>query len=107
MQAKLITRRGAAILEIKDKAAAAVRTFLDPLNGGPDKAGWPLGRAVGYGDLMRILVEIPGVLSVPDLHVRVGGKAVPPCQDASIAQYSLSEPAAPVIEVQEDGGQIA
>lgn len=47
--------------------AARLEAFLDPLSGGPDGAGWPLGRPVYLRELEQLLDGVPGVDHVPDV----------------------------------------
>lgn len=48
-------------------AAARIDAFLDPLTGGPDGTGWPIGRTVYRNELMALLAQTPGVASVSEL----------------------------------------
>lgn len=44
-----------------DDATRALRRFLDPLCGGADGKGWPLGRAVYVSELYGLLDGLPGI----------------------------------------------
>jgi hypothetical protein len=41
------------------QAQHLLATFLDPLDGGPDGAGWPFGRSVYSSELYAVLTETP------------------------------------------------
>jgi hypothetical protein len=47
--------------------AGRLQTFLDPLAGGPDGAGWPFGRGVFVSELHEQLEEMPEVDYVADI----------------------------------------
>jgi len=56
--------------DLRQRAAAAVRTFLDPLLGGGDVSGgkgWPFGRDVYVSEIYQLLEALPGVDYVPDV----------------------------------------
>jgi hypothetical protein len=42
-------------------ANAAISSFLHPVTGGYDGAGWPFGRTLVVGDIYGILQNVPGV----------------------------------------------
>jgi hypothetical protein len=48
-------------------AQAALDDWFDPLTGGPDGTGWPLGRGVPASDVLRVLAGLPGVRYVDGL----------------------------------------
>ncbi|HYX28645.1 MAG TPA: putative baseplate assembly protein [Pyrinomonadaceae bacterium] len=59
---------------VEQQARAALATFLHPLRGGPEGAGWDLGRGVYVSGLARVLGEVVGVDYVKDLSLSVGGQ---------------------------------
>jgi predicted phage baseplate assembly protein len=57
----------------------ALQIFLDPLKGGTDRKGWPIGRDVYKSELYQIIEEVKGVtciktLSVPSSDCKNGGE---------------------------------
>jgi hypothetical protein len=65
-------------------ARAALATFLHPLQGGPDRQGWPPGRGVFLSDVAAVLERVPGLDAVHELALLLDGQlqgeqaAVPP-----------------------------
>jgi predicted phage baseplate assembly protein len=47
-------------------ARRAIDRFFDPLTGGPDGTGWPIGRTVYRNEVMALLAALPGVTRVTD-----------------------------------------
>jgi hypothetical protein len=54
---------------LKGEIFARLDQFLDPIVGGPDGTGWPLGRSLFLGELYGLIDGLPGVDHVPDIHV--------------------------------------
>lgn len=48
------------------RAAAAIDAFIDPLTGGPQGQGWPIGRTVYRNELIALLATVDGVARVTD-----------------------------------------
>jgi predicted phage baseplate assembly protein len=48
------------------RAVERVNEFMDPLTGGPDGGGWPIGRTVYRNELIALLTSIDGVARVTD-----------------------------------------
>jgi predicted phage baseplate assembly protein len=65
---------GQSKIAVRDAVLAALQAFLDPLTGGPDGAGWPLGREVPISEILDIIAGVPGIDHVLSL-----GLAVPGC----------------------------
>jgi hypothetical protein len=69
---------------VRAAVRAELDAFLDPLTGGPEGTGWPLGRPVHASDVARQLEGVPGVDVVTRLVLDVDGSpagdrvAVPP-----------------------------
>jgi predicted phage baseplate assembly protein len=53
-------------------ARAALDSFLHPLAGGPDGAGWPAGRAVYRAEIEALLAGIAGIAAVTAVVLRAG-----------------------------------
>lgn len=58
---------GASPDAVRADIAARLEAFLDPLTGGSDGAGWPLGRPLYLRELEQIVDGVPGVDHVPDV----------------------------------------
>jgi predicted phage baseplate assembly protein len=52
---------------------AALQSFLDPLGGGPDGTGWPLGRGVYISEILETIAKVPGVDHVVSLQLTAAG----------------------------------
>lgn len=69
-------------------AQAALDAFFNPLIGGPDGMGWPIGRAVYRTEVMSLLASLPGVLTVTGLSLQAGA-AVAVCGNLDICPTDL------------------
>jgi phage-related baseplate assembly protein len=54
------------------QAEQALDAFFHPLTGGPDGAGWPVGRDVYQSEILALLSAIPGVDYVDELGFLTG-----------------------------------
>ncbi|MEV5775797.1 putative baseplate assembly protein [Streptomyces antimycoticus] len=79
------------------RAGDAVRTYLDPLRGGEDGAGWPFGGALRHTALVRRLLAVDGVLAVTRLALTVDGVRRPPCTDHPLPPHTLIWPERPLL----------
>lgn len=59
--------RPTAVEELRNQVVDKLETFLHPLKGGSDGAGWPFGRGIYVSELYQLLEAIPGVDYVPDI----------------------------------------
>jgi len=59
----VVVRRSPTIepLRLKEKINAALSHFFDPLHGGPDGTGWPLGRPVYISEICQVVEAVDGV----------------------------------------------
>uniref|UniRef100_A0AAU2AGG8 Baseplate assembly protein n=1 Tax=Streptomyces sp. NBC_00093 TaxID=2975649 RepID=A0AAU2AGG8_9ACTN len=78
-------------------AGDAVRTYLDPLTGGENGAGWPFGGALRHTALLRRLLAADGVLAVSGLSLVVDGIRQPACADHAIPPHTLVWPERPLL----------
>jgi hypothetical protein len=77
---------------VRARVDCAVRTFLDPIVGGPDGDGWPLGGTLVHGELMSAVLRAEGVVLVNSMTVHHQGMAQPPCADVALdARLALIE----------------
>jgi predicted phage baseplate assembly protein len=67
----VVARLGARSPElVADARRAAVRAlyyYLSPLTGGPERTGWPFGRAVQAFEVSAVLAGVPGVGTVEEV----------------------------------------
>jgi hypothetical protein len=78
---------------VEADAKAALEDFLHPLRGGPNRQGWPPGRAVFASDIALVLGNVAGVDYVEELELSSGGvlqnDSVPVTDDGVIAAGNL------------------
>ncbi|WP_437877869.1 putative baseplate assembly protein [Sorangium sp. So ce513] len=65
----------------REAVTARLRRYLDPLTGGHEGAGWPLGAPIAQGELREIVHGAPGVAAIRCLSVALDGVPQPPCED--------------------------
>jgi predicted phage baseplate assembly protein len=53
--------------ELREAVLKQLYGYLSPLDGGPDSAGWPFGRAVQAYDLSAVISRVPGVGMVEEV----------------------------------------
>ncbi|BDI05911.1 putative baseplate assembly protein [Sphaerotilus microaerophilus] len=82
--ATLSCRAGTDTAAVKQRAQAALATWLHPLVGGDDASGWPFGGDLYHSALVQRLL-LPGVRRVNDLRVWIDGVEQPACSDVEIA----------------------
>jgi predicted phage baseplate assembly protein len=87
VHAQVQATRSASPAGLAGRLRAALDGFFDPLAGGPDGAGWPLGRDVYRLEVMRALDEVPGVEHVLELELLTADGAQ--CGDVCIGQIGL------------------
>lgn len=59
--------------DVVARIEAATRAFYDPLDGGPDGTGWPIGRDVYRSEFFQILESTEGVDYVDRIRLAVSG----------------------------------
>ncbi|HEX6354198.1 putative baseplate assembly protein [Actinophytocola sp.] len=84
------------------RAIDAVTTFLDPVRGGENGAGWPFGGAVRHTPLVRRILAVDGVRAVSGLSLTVDGLRLPPCADHVVPPNTLVWPERPLLIPVED-----
>lgn len=80
------------------QVAQALDAFFDPISGGPEGAGWPLGRDVYRSEVMQVIDETPGVDHVLSLDLVAQGCA-PECGNVCLRPTWLVAAGAHRIEV--------
>ncbi|MGY1640653.1 putative baseplate assembly protein [Geodermatophilus sp. SYSU D00703] len=64
-------RPGHEASTVRTGVLRALYAYLDPVRGGPDGTGWPLGRALHVRELVGVLGTVPGVELGQDVEVRL------------------------------------
>lgn len=86
------------------QARNALEQFFHPLHGGPEKRGWPIGRAVYRAELLALLNDLEGVLYVEDMTWRVDGKEASRCGNITICRHGLVASGIHEITINEGSG---
>jgi predicted phage baseplate assembly protein len=89
---------GQSKIAVRDAVSAALRTFLDPLVGGPTGDGWPLGRDVYVSEILDVIARVPGVDHVLSLELVVPGCGVQ-CGNLCLRPLALTVSGAHQIQV--------
>ena len=97
VRASVRRQRLASAAEVRERVVGALDAFFDPLTGGPDGTGWPLGRDVYRLEVMQVIDEVPGVEHVVDLELVSGGTAQ--CGNLCIGPIGLVDAGPHEIEV--------
>jgi hypothetical protein len=92
---------GAPVAATQQSALAALAAFFDPLLGGPDKQGWPVGRDVFRSEVMTLLAGLPGVAFVDGFGLQADGDREPRCGNLPICQDHIIASGAHQIQVVE------
>ena len=74
-------------LRLKKEIGAALAQFFDPLHGGPDRAGWPLGRSVYMSEICQVVEAVDGVDHVERVSWAPGQAGNP--EQSDIPRHSL------------------
>jgi hypothetical protein len=74
------------------RAIAAIAAFFDPLTGGPDSGGWPIGRTVYRSEVLALLADMDGVIRVTDFGLKGPGDDAPRCDNIELCPYELVVP---------------
>jgi predicted phage baseplate assembly protein len=83
---------------VRDAVAGALQRFLDPLVGGPDGKGWPLGRDVYTSEVLDVIARVPGVDHVLSLQLVVPGSEAQ-CGNVCLSPLALTVSGIHQIEV--------
>jgi hypothetical protein len=89
---------GAHVTAVHDRIGVALTAFFDPLHGGPERTGWPFGRAVHSSEVRQVLDDTAGVDHVMSLQV-VMDDGEESCGDVCLAPTELVAAADHRIEV--------
>lgn len=89
VRARLHPVAGADGPKLAGHARAALERFLDPLLGGPDGMGWPIGRDVYRAEVMALLNDLPGVAYVDEVVIQIGDQPGARCGNATVCRHGL------------------
>ncbi|HVQ93790.1 MAG TPA: putative baseplate assembly protein [Mycobacteriales bacterium] len=67
VDADIVPRELAEADAVKQRISAALTDFFHPVTGGPDRAGWTLGRPVFISEVAQLLAGVPGVSHIRSL----------------------------------------
>jgi predicted phage baseplate assembly protein len=88
VKAKVRSRSGGNKPDLASRLHARVDAFFHPLNGGPDKTGWPFGRDVYRSEVLQLFDETPGVDHVLELEfLDKQGQSV--CGNVCLGRFGL------------------
>ena len=83
---------------VHDGIVAALQQFLDPLGGGPDRTGWPLGRGVYISEILETIAGVAGVDYVESVLLSAAGCGAQ-CGDICLDPLALAVSGAHQIQV--------
>lgn len=77
------------------RLSAAFNSYIHPIDGGDEGAGWPFGAPLRYSPLLRRLVTaVEGVRAITRLTLVVDGARVAACTDFALRPHALLWPTA-------------
>jgi predicted phage baseplate assembly protein len=89
VQAQLIAQPQADRKRLVETAQQALTGYFNPLYGGSEQRGWPMGRSVYRSELLAILNAVPGVIFVDNLTWSVDGKSASRCGNLALCRHAL------------------
>jgi len=98
VQAKIRAKAGASPERVREAVIVALNDFLHPLQGGPDRRGWPFGRDVYRSEILQTVDEVPGVDHVLALQL-IPGEGDAQCGNLCVGPTWLVTPGQHVIEI--------
>ena len=98
VQAKVAMVRGQSRSAVGTAITEALQRFLDPLVGGPDGSGWPLGRDVYVSEILTTIARVPGVQHVTSVALVVPGQP-PQCGNVCLGALAMTLSGVHQIEV--------
>jgi hypothetical protein len=96
--ASVAIRAGASPTSVTARIQSALRTFLDPLRGGPASLGWPFGRSVFRSEILQLIQDLPGVDYVSSLSMQSDSGGLQ-CGDIPLCPAALTYSGTHTIEV--------
>ena len=98
VQATVRAKQRADKVALQAAVVNALNSFFDPITGGPDKTGWPFGRAVYHAEILRRLSEVASVDYVTSLAL-IAGEGPAQCGNICLGQTWLVAPGVHQIQV--------
>jgi hypothetical protein len=89
VEATVVAQPAIDPFEVANKVKAALNDYLHPITGGDDGQGWPLGGAVLYSQVYRVVLKTEGVAQIDELRLVVNGERKAPCENAGIPKNYL------------------
>jgi phage-related baseplate assembly protein len=89
-QLRLLPKANA--IAVQNEARRRIDAFLDPLTGGPDGKGWPIGRSVYRSEIYAVLQDSDGVQSVDPLSLQSGDLQPDLCNNLELCPHGLPLP---------------
>ncbi len=74
LEVTVVPRRNVDTVALQQRVVAALNRFFDPIEGGEDGAGWPLGRGIYRSEIYHLLSAVEDVEYVPAVTLD-GGQA--------------------------------
>ena len=74
---------------VLNAARETLDVFLHPLTGGPDRTGWPAGRAVFKAEIEALLAGVEGVAAATEIVLRAGDPPGEFCDAAPLCPHEL------------------
>ncbi len=97
VEATIVVSRHASSERVRAMTAERIRTYLDPLLGGPDGTGWPFGRDLYLSEMQSVVQSIPGVEYAQDVTLyqvdiqtgqsRAAGQKITLAEDVLLLSY--------------------
>lgn len=84
IEATVLARPIADLAKVKAAIENSLTTYLHPLTGGDDGQGWPIGGAVLYSSVFRVILSNDDVQSIIDMRIVVDGERKGRCEDVDI-----------------------
>ena len=88
VRARITVSNGTDKAGLRQKIAEALNNFLHPLRGGPDGAGWPLGRDVYRSEILQVIDDVLGVDHVLSLAL-ITERCDPQCGNVCLSSTML------------------
>ena len=89
LEIEVIARNDAELRDVDAAVRDAVTTFLHPLRGGEDGAGWPFGGAIHHSDLLQAALSSAAVRRIGTVSAWLDGEPQPACADVAIDAGAL------------------
>jgi hypothetical protein len=70
--------------QIQTDVQSALNAYLNPLTGGSDEQGWPLGGDVLHSEVFRVVLEVDGVQRIEELRIVIDGVRKNKCENAEV-----------------------